>query len=49
MDLSKKKYKITKDPYGYEIKTYKLTKEELEEYLKKFEKGKLDVSTKIKA
>ena len=49
MDLSKKKYKITKDPYGNEVKTYKLTKEELEEYLKKFEKGKLDVSTKIKA
>lgn len=37
MDLSKKKYKITKDKYGYEIKIYKLTKEELEEYLKKFE------------
>ena len=25
MDLSKKKYKITKDKYGYEIKIYKLT------------------------
>lgn len=49
MDLSKKKAKISKDILGNEIKTYKLTKEELEEYLKKFEKGKLDVSTKIKA
>ena len=48
MDLSKKKYKITKDPYGYEIKTYKLTKEELEEYLKKFDsKGKTDDNIKI--
>ena len=49
MDLSKKKYKKIKDSLGNEIKIYKLTKEELEEYLKKFEKGKLDVSTKIKA
>ena len=49
MDLSKKKYKITKDSLGNEIKIYKLTKEELEEYLKKFDKGKLNVSTKIEA
>ena len=48
MDLSKKKYKITKDPYGNEVKTYKLTKEELEEYLKKFDgKGKTDDNIKI--
>lgn len=47
MDLSEKKYKITKDEYGNEIKIYKLTKEELEEYLKKFEKGKIDDNIKI--
>ena len=40
MDLSKKIYKITKDKFGNEIKNYKLTKEELEEYLKKFDRGK---------
>lgn len=40
MDLSKKKYKITKDKFGNEIKNYKLTKKELEEYLKKFDRGK---------
>ena len=47
MDLSKKKYKITKDKYGYEIKIYKLTKEELEEYLKKFDKGRTNDNIKI--
>ena len=40
MDLSKKRYKITKDKFGNEIKNYKLTKEELKEYLKKFDRGK---------
>ena len=48
MDLSKKKAKVSKDILGNEIKTYKLTKEELEEYLKKFDsKGKTDDNIKI--
>ena len=42
MDLSKKKAKISKDILGNEIKTYKLTKEELEEYLKELKKAKTD-------